>query len=615
MNNSSLSLAARLSLDNQRYVQGLAGAQSRTRGFASAVKNEFGELNRFLSGTTAKLASYGAGFALGAQIVKSAGMDKSLGQLALNAGAGAKQVKALRGELFQMAAETGRNVDDLQQGVGTFVAAGLKLEESLASMPAVNRTMAVTNATAETLAGTLGVASTAFKFDLSKPKTATALLDQMTVAGRKGNAELENLGGIFSRVGVNAGRAGFGFEQTLAFIEGLSLIERQPERLATLADSTLRLFTNAKYMADAQKATGVKFFENGSRRDPMKVLADMRGKMAGMKTDADRERFLTKAFGNADLDTIKGMSTLLQGDSLDKINQFTAEIKGASGTIERDLPAAINNAVDVSARLKARMRDAADAFAQPINALYTKLGSKALGDGGKTSGLSNAGLIGSGVGLLASAYLLKRVGGAAMGRVIGGAGSLAGGVAMGTALEKAGAATPVFIVGAAPGVLGGGGGAVLDTATGAVLGKGARGGLLKGARGLLARGLLAGGSSVGSLAGAGAGGAATVAGGVLVAGAAGWGVGTGIHRGLESTGWGRNFNDDLGRGISKLLAVMGNREAREALENERLSKVQLDINVNDNLTRVTTRNLDPRFAVINGGSSARVGRRKSGGGG
>ena len=610
MNNSSLSLAARLSLDNQRYVQGLAGAQSHTRGFASAVKNEFGELNRFLSGTTAKLASYGAGFALGAQIVKSAGMDKSLGQLALNAGAGAKQVKALRGELFQMAAETGRNVDDLQQGVGTFVAAGLKLEESLASMPAVNRTMAVTNATAETLAGTLGVASTAFKFDLSKPKTATALLDQMTVAGRKGNAELENLGGIFSRVGVNAGRAGFGFEQTLAFIEGLSLIERQPERLATLADSTLRLFTNAKYMADAQKATGVKFFENGSRRDPMKVLADMRGKMAGMKTDADRERFLTKAFGNADLDTIKGMSTLLQGDSLDKINQFTAEIKGASGTIERDLPAAINNAVDVSARLKARMRDAADAFAQPINALYTKLGSKALGDGGKTSGLSNAGLIGSGVGLLASAYLLKRVGGAALGRVIGGAGSLAGGVAMGTALEKAGAATPVFIVGAAPGVMSGGGGnAVLDTATGAVLAKGARGGLLKGARGLLARGLLAGGSSVGSLAGAGTAGASTLAGGVLIAGAAGWGVGTGFNRAIAGTAYGDRVTNHIGTEISKLLALLGNREARANLES---MKLDIDVDVSGMQPRVTVRGKD--FQSVTGSSTARTGRRASGGG-
>lgn len=605
MNNTSLTLAARLTLDNQRYTQGLAGAQSRTRTFSGAVKREIGELNRFMSGAGAKLASYGAGFALGAQQVKSAGMDKSLGQLALNAGAGARQIKILRGELFGMAAETGRNVDDLQQGVSTFVAAGLNLTESLSSMPAVNRTMAVTNATAETLAGTLGVASTAFKFDLSKPKTATLLLDQMTVAGRKGNAELENLGSIFSRVGPNAGRAGFAFEQTLAFIEGLSLIERQPERLATLADSTLRLFTNAKYMADAQKATGVKFFENGSRRDPLKVLADMKTRMDAMKTDAQREQFLTRAFGNADLDTIKGMSTLLQGDSLAKINQFTAEIKGASGTIERDLPKAIGNAVDVSGRLKARMRDAADAFAQPINKLYTKLGEKVLGDGGKTSGLSNAGLIGGGLGLLIGGYALKRAGGAAMGRLLGGAGSLAGGVAMGTALEKAGAATPVFIVGAAPGVMGGGAGSgVLDVATGAVLAKGGRkigtGALMRWGASKL---------GVGALARMGLAGAGTVAGGVGAAALGGWGVGSVINKQFVE---GTAFGDALGRSIARAMAALGSKNAQQALANEQRVKLDIDVDVNDRMTRVVTRNRDPRFAVINGGSS--VGRRASGGG-
>lgn len=562
---SPLTLAGRLTLDPSSWNNGLGNAQQKTRTFASGVRREMGALGGFLTSTAGKLATYGASFAVGAQLVKSAGLDKTLTQIGQTAGASRDQVKALRGEIFGMASTTGRATDDLTQGFNILVQSGLQWNESRETLGAINKTMAVTGAQAETLAGSLGVASTAFRFDLSKPKLALDLLDKMTVAGRLGNAELENLGSIFSRVGVNAKGAGFGFDQTLAFIEGLSMIERQPERLATLADSTMRLFTNARYMAAAQKASGVRFFDkaSGERRDPLQILADLKKRMDAMKTDAQREGFLSKAFGNADQDTIKGLRTLLSGDSLAKINQFSAQIGNAGGTIERDLPAAIANAVDQTGRLKARLKDAADAFAQPINAVYSKLVSKALGNGGKDSGLSNAGLIGGGVGVLAGGYLIKRLLGGLAGRLLGSAGSLAGGVAMGAALDKAGAATPVFVVGAAPGVFSGGGAGsgVLDVATGAVLARTAA--RKAGTAAVLST--AAGTLSLRGLLGMGAAGVGTAAAGVGAAGAAGYGIGTGLYNLSERTASGRKQNEDIGRGIAKLLAFFGNDNARETL--------------------------------------------------
>lgn len=584
---SPLTLAGRLTLDPSSWNNGLGNAQQKTRGFAGSVRRELSELGRFLTSTGGKLATYGASFAVGAQLVKSAGLDKTLTQIGQTAGASRDQVKRLRGELFQMSGQTGRSNDDLTQGFNILVQSGLQWNESRATLGAINKTMAVTGAQAETLAGSLGVASTAFQFDLSKPKLALGILDKMTVAGRLGNAELENLGSIFSRVGVNAKGAGFGFDQTLAFIEGLSMIERQPERLATLADSTMRLFTNARYMAAAQKASGVRFFDkaSGDRRDPLQILADLKKRMDAMKTDAQREGFLSKAFGNADQDTIKGLRTLLSGDSLAKVTQFTAQIGNAGGTIERDLPAAIANAVDQTGRLKARLKDAADAFAQPINAVYSKLISKALGDGGKDSGLSNAGLIGGGIGVLAGGYLIKRLLGGLAGRILGSAGSLAGGVAMGTALEKAGAATPVFVVGAAPGLFGGGGvgGVAGDAAVGAIAARVVRIGAVRAALS---------GAPVGALAASGAAGAATVGAGVLAAGAGGYGIGTGLYNLSERTASGRKQNEDIGRAIAKVLAFFGNDNAKEAL------KLDVDVNVNDNLTTARVHPRSPRFANV-----------------
>ena len=89
------------------------------------------------------------------------------------------------------------------------------------------------------------------------------MLDQMYAAGKLGNAELENLADIFARVGNNAKTAGLSFEGALAFIERMSLVERQPERLATLVDSTLRLFQQPDISGRGRARNGRKFLQCG----------------------------------------------------------------------------------------------------------------------------------------------------------------------------------------------------------------------------------------------------------------------------------------------------------------------------------------------------------------
>src|SRR5690606_20678168 len=151
-------------------------------------------------------------------------------------------------------------------------------------------------------------------------------------------------------------------------VEGLSMIERQPERLSTLADSTLRLFTNLRYMREAQKATGVQFFaDDGSRRDGAEVIGDIKKQYDKLNTEKERALFIQKAFGKADMDTIKGMRIILAGDMLTDINKFTTGIRDGAGTLEKDLAKAIDNSVDQVGRLKGALREAADGWAQPIN--------------------------------------------------------------------------------------------------------------------------------------------------------------------------------------------------------------------------------------------------------
>lgn len=591
---SDLQLRARLTLDPQQWGSGLRAAGGSLKSFTQMARREISALREVMSSTAGRLSGIAGGVTLAGELMRSARMDKSLTQIGLTAGVSQRQVAALRGDLFGMAKESGAAVNGLEQGASALIAQGLGLQETRNTLQAINKAMPVTGAQAESLAGALGVASTAFQFDLSQPELALSLLDRMTVAGRKGNAELESLSNIFARVGVNGAAAGFTFDQTLAFVEGLSLIERQPERLATLADSTLRLFTNAKYRADAQQATGVKFFEtDGSRRDPLVVLAEIKKRMDRMRTDAEREAFLSKAFGEADLDTIKGMRTLLTGDMLSKVNTFTREIAAGAGTIEKDLPRALSNAVDQSGRLKATLIEAADGFGQRINSVLSAGIKKALDpkeQGGL--GLSGGELIGAGAGGLVAAYAGGRLLKGAAGKLLGGTAGLAGGVAMGQALEQAGAATPVFVVGAAPGVFGGAGGVsgAIGTAGGAA--GGAAAARVTGLRLLGARAALAGGSSLGGLAGAGAAGFGTAAAGVGLSGVGGYAVGTGVHKGITSNSITRSaFEAWTGPQMAimtRLLAALGNSDAKGILA-DRVRQRVMDATINVRVTdqRVT----------------------------
>jgi hypothetical protein len=457
MANRDLSLALKLYADSANFVRGLNQGSAGVKRFTDGARREFDALRNTMRSVHGQLATVAGGVSLVGLAIQSAKMDKSLGLVGQTATLATKEVDALRAEFFSMASKTGQQVDALQQSFSNAVASGLNLKEAVPVVGAVNTAMAVTGASADKLTSSLTVAATAFQFDLSKPGQAVTLLDQMTVAGRKGNAELENLSDIFARVGVNAAAGGLGFQQTLAFIEGLSMIERQPERLATLADSTLRLFTNLNYAKDAAKATGVRFFDQktGERRNPLAVLADMKAQFDKQKTDKDRALFMQKAFGKADLDTIKGLRTLFQGDMLTKIGGFTNDIKGAGGTLERDLPKAISNAVDQTGRLRAELRKAADDFARPINDTLQQmikfgLDSKANGGlalDGKDMVLGGAGLA---VGTLAAA----RYGGKALGALASKFGGAAAGLATGKALEAAAGVTPVFVVNMPSGGLG-----------------------------------------------------------------------------------------------------------------------------------------------------------------
>lgn len=588
MSNRDLSLALRLYADATRFVNGLTQAEGRTHRFAGAVKGEFAAIRAAANSLEGQLAKVGLSLGLIANQVQSARMDKGLTQIGQTAGSSAREVESLRSELFRMSKDTGQQVDDLQLGFNNAVQAGLKFSEALPVIDATNKAMAVTGASADRLTAGLTVAGAAFDFDLAKPALAVTLLDKMTVAGRLGNAELQNLSDIFARVGVNAASAGFGFDKTLAFIETLSQVERQPERLATLADSTLRLFTNLKYAKAAAEATGVRFFDpkTGDRRDPIAVLRDLKKSYDGLRTEKQRAAWVQQAFGEADLDTQKGLRTLLGGDALANVEKFTAEIRDASGTIERDLPAAIANAVDQGGRLKNTLREAADEFARPINdAIQSLIGFTLDKDG---LGLSGKDLIIGGGALAAGTFAAARYGGKAVGALANRLGGTVAGVAEGKALQIATGVTPVFVVNWP-------GGSVADAALGAVGVAGAAGGAAQVAGRARTLAVLAGGLPLSAWGGT-LGGVATAGAGVTAAAAGGYAIGSAINAIMS---WGLSKATGSDTSLGGVIYDLAHRETK--IDGE----IKVSVNQDGRVTSVVTssRNRDVAISPVDVGYS------------
>jgi TP901 family phage tail tape measure protein len=455
---ADMTLMMRLFANGSGLRSELARSDNSIKAFTNNAKRNFQSLSSSVKSLSAIAGIGGGSYAMIQMLKSSAALDKNLTQIGQTAGASKLEVAALRNDLFSLSKTSGQGVEDLKDGFNSLVQSGLNMKEAKATLDGINMAMAVTGANAQTLSGGLTVAAQAFQFDLSKPGKALELLDKMTVAGRLGNAELQNLSDIFGRVGVNASSAGMSFDKTLAFIETLSLVERNPERLATLADSTLRIFTNLNYMKQAQKALGgkVKFFDaSGQRRDALAVLKDMKTEYDKLKTDQERSKFIGKVFGKADLDTIKGMRTLLQGDMITKSSQFSKTITSASGTLERDMDDAISNAVDQTGRLKTALREAADGFIKPINNTIQnsikflmdkrekgglELTGKEMAIGGVAT-LAGGAIAAMTIGKLARSKGLKLPGSNALGNL----GGTAIGVAEGLALQKATGVMPVFV--------------------------------------------------------------------------------------------------------------------------------------------------------------------------
>lgn len=443
---------------------------------ATGVRQEFDRIKGLGSSAQGQLAGLGLGIGVVSGLTGNARLDRQLIRTKQTADMTPDQKDEWRDEGWRIAKAYGVNREDVDSGFNTLIASGVKYDAAKKTADAIGQSTSVTGADSAVLGKAVVAGASAFNIDLNKEGAALDLLQKMTVAGRLGNAELENLADLFPKIGGAAAAAGMSMAQALAFTETLSTVEMQPDRLGTLAESTLRVFSTKQYRDQVTKTSGVTFFnKDGSSRNPQDVFGDLKGKYAKMKTDEQRAKFMGVVFKGMDQDTVRGMRIMLSGDRLNTMGEQTKTIGGSDAVIGRDLKENTESASGTAARMKATLGQAIDRMATPLNKGFADMGSYLLDDLNLSGEQMLAGGAALGIGGYYAGRGAKSGAGALLNKFMGGPETLKN-IAVGKVLEEATGVTSVFVTNWPAGVPLGGG--LPDLPNGTTASKGKPGGFV-----------------------------------------------------------------------------------------------------------------------------------------
>ncbi|MGY2501028.1 phage tail tape measure protein [Pseudomonas azotoformans] len=412
---------------------------------AAGVRREFDRIKGLGSTAQGQLAGLGVGVGVVSGLTGSAKLDRQLVRTRQTADMTPDQKDEWRNEGWRIARAYGVSREEVDSGFNTLIASGVNYDAARKTADAIGQTTAVTGADSGVLGKAVVAGASAFNINLNKDGAALELLQKMTVAGRLGNAELENLADLFPKIGGAASAAGMSIAQALAFTETLSTVEMQPDRLGTLTESTLRIFSNKQYRDQVTKATGVGFFnKDGSSRNPQDVFGDLKRKYDKMNTDEKRAKFMGVVFKGMDQDTVRGARIMLTGDRLTTFAEQSKKVDGAGPVIGRDLKENTASASGTASRMKATLGQAIDRMAIPLNKGFADFGSYLLDDLNLSGEQMLAGGAALGVGGYYAGRGAKAGAGALLNKFLGGPETIKN-IAVGKVLEEATGVTSVFV--------------------------------------------------------------------------------------------------------------------------------------------------------------------------
>lgn len=459
-------LAMKLLLNNAGARESIKQIGRDMKTAAQNTKAEWTEVSKVI---TNKLALIGFGAGVGKLMYDSASLSNSLNKMQVITGASAEQIKKLRNNIWDLAQSTGEPVNELVNQFNN-LKKSMTWEEAAASFSPLSEALDLTDANAANVSTSLARIKSAFKIDMTKGQNVADVLDKLIVAGRD-RGGLDVIAGVVATIANQASIVGLNFDKTTAFVRELYGIEADPGRLVANLDSIFKIFSKPT-IYNLIKRQGIKIFDaDGSRRDIIAVLSEIKDRYNKLPTELAKTNFLNKILPLRDEETKRALKVIFGSDVLKSTSTYMGTLAEAPGSLTKmkdDLER--TDAKEQAAKARAALLRVTDEMSVPIN--------KALAKGldyltNKDTGLGLNGeqlLVGGAVTSLVSSFIGGKVGGA-LGGLLAKAGVLTG-IIEGKAIQQTAGVDPVYVVNAAEigNSFGGSGGGNLGRQRGSVKG-------------------------------------------------------------------------------------------------------------------------------------------------
>lgn len=520
-----------------------------SRGFTGLEKG----MDRVMNRTSGLMG--GLGVTVAANYVMD--LDERVERLGVNANATSADMALLKKEIFDVANQNTIRIDpsELTSGIELIVEKTGDLDYARQNMETFAKVMSATGAGGEDI-GALGAEFLKFgiiaKDDVSK---GFAVLNDQGKAGAFTLKSLASLGPRVVSAYAAAGRTGLpALREMGAALQVIRQGTGSDEQAATAFEALMRTFSDASKVKDLQKA-GIQLFDPEKLKQGERVLRPVNELIAEIiaKTKGDSVA-LSKLIPDAEAQRAFNASVaeFKRTGSIESLNQFL-NVQGNVNGLTEDSARIAHTAAGAWRSLATSAKQFADNnLAGPIQDIADAV--RDLDPAQVQEFFENAKA--AALGFLAVWATVKTA--TVAGGLIRGAGSLLGSLAGGkkagglaSAMGAVSGATPVFVVNM-PGA--GVGGAVADIAGGAAGAGGKAGKASK----LAKLGRVAGALSV------------------FGAGMAGWEAGTAINENFVA---GTKGGDMLGESVARLAALLGNQEAKDALERTKKFEGSLKVEV------------------------------------
>lgn len=352
------------------------------RSTVGAALGGLGEMDKGMSGLQRRLLDIGQAWAgmhtLQKFVVGASDQQHELEQIGITADMTAAQVETLRQGLRDLSApgQTNQTTDDLVKAYKALASAGLtdRIKDQTAMltvMRSVGRTATAATAdiedmskTAFVLVDTLGVA----------PDALASELDRLAFAGKKGSFELKDMARYFPQLGAAAKEAGLaGTEGVATLGAALQIARKGTGDASEAATNTANFFQKMmsketiknlkdhnvdvlKLMTDARK----------QGKNPMVVYMEALDKLLGDGSTAEgavkRQARLGAIFADAQVQNfIRPMLS-----NLDQFKSMLGEVKGASGTVDKDYARITNTFKEQSKAATTAMENLGDSIGRSL---------------------------------------------------------------------------------------------------------------------------------------------------------------------------------------------------------------------------------------------------------